>query len=101
MEVHSAPGQGTRTMLQVPLHREQTIVSGAEQNVISCMAESDPHLEFQSGKLIRVLLADDHKIVREGLNSLLSEQPDIKVVGQAEAGLAALEMARSSSPTWL
>ena len=99
MEVHSAPAQGTRTMIQVPLHREQTVVSEAEQKTGPVIAEPGPHPESAPiGKFIRVLLADDHKIVREGLNSLLSEQPDIKVVGQAEDGLAALEMARLLQP---
>jgi DNA-binding NarL/FixJ family response regulator len=39
---------------------------------------------------IRVLLVDDHRILREGLRSLLERQPDIKVVGEAGDGLEAL-----------
>jgi DNA-binding NarL/FixJ family response regulator len=47
---------------------------------------------------IRVLLADDHLLFREGLCSLLSAQPDIEVVGQAGDGLEALVMARELQP---
>ena len=39
---------------------------------------------------IRVLLADDHKMVREGLRSLFEKQPDIEIVGEAENGRMAL-----------
>jgi len=46
----------------------------------------------------KVLLADDHTIMREGLLSLLREQPDIVVVGTAENGREAVEKARRSFP---
>ena len=46
----------------------------------------------------RVLLADDHTIVREGLLSLLNEQPDLVVVGAAENGIDAVEKARQTLP---
>ena len=41
--------------------------------------------------MIRVLLADDQSIVREGISSLLLLQPDIEVVGEAENGKVAIE----------
>jgi DNA-binding NarL/FixJ family response regulator len=47
---------------------------------------------------IRVLLADDHQIVRDGLRSLLAKQMDIEVVGEAENGREALERARELRP---
>jgi DNA-binding NarL/FixJ family response regulator len=47
---------------------------------------------------IRVLLVDDHALFREGLASLLSSQPDIEVVGEAEDGLEALVMAQELQP---
>jgi len=49
---------------------------------------------------IRVLLADDHAVLREGLRSLLTLQDDIEVVGEATDGQAALEMVRQLHPTW-
>lgn len=39
---------------------------------------------------IRVLIADDHAVIREGLRALLNLQPDIEVVGEAENGRSAL-----------
>ena len=47
---------------------------------------------------IRVLLADDHKLFREGLRSLIDEQPRMKVVAEAEDGRTALQFAQSLSP---
>jgi len=47
---------------------------------------------------IRVLVADDQEIVRTGLAMILNAQPDIEVVGTAEDGRAAVEMARRLRP---
>ncbi len=47
---------------------------------------------------IRVLIADDHAIVREGLKQLLNSQQDMEVVGEAEDGREALEKAKSLRP---
>jgi DNA-binding NarL/FixJ family response regulator len=47
---------------------------------------------------IRVLLADDHKIVREGLMSLLEKEPDIDVVAMADNGWTAVRLAGELKP---
>lgn len=46
----------------------------------------------------RILLADDHRILREGLRSLLEKQADMEVVGEAENGRDAVRLARELSP---
>ncbi len=48
---------------------------------------------------IRVLLADDHGVVRAGLRALLDAQPDIAVVGEAEDGPGAIAAVREHRPT--
>ncbi|HEX2771133.1 MAG TPA: response regulator transcription factor [Micromonosporaceae bacterium] len=48
--------------------------------------------------MIRVLLADDQELVRDGFTMILDAQPDIEVVGQAADGARAVELARSLSP---
>lgn len=50
------------------------------------------------GKIIKVLLADDHTIVRQGMKHLLEEQADIKVVGEANNGNVAVKMAAELTP---
>src|SRR5215212_2474811 len=47
---------------------------------------------------MKVLLADDHRIVREGLKSLLQAQADMEVIGEAGDGRQALEMAAEHEP---
>ena len=47
---------------------------------------------------LRVLLADDHTIVREGLRALLEKEPDLTVVAEAGTGAAALELSRKLRP---
>jgi DNA-binding NarL/FixJ family response regulator len=47
---------------------------------------------------IRVLLADDHAIVRSGLKALLSAEPDVQVVGEASTGREAIEKAEALHP---
>ena len=47
---------------------------------------------------VRILLADDHRIMRQGLHALLDKEPDMEVVGEADNGRAAVEMARQLKP---
>lgn len=47
---------------------------------------------------VRVLIADDHPIVREGLHAVLSDQLDLEVVGQAATGAEAVALALASRP---
>ncbi len=47
---------------------------------------------------IRMVIADDHQIVREGLRMLLSEEPDMEVVGEATNGAEAVALAETLQP---
>ncbi len=47
---------------------------------------------------VRVLLADDHKIMREGLKALLERQFDIQVMAEAENGLEAVRLTQKLKP---
>ena len=47
---------------------------------------------------IRILLADDHRIIREGLASLLEKQPDMEVIQQVSDGLQAVSVSRDLNP---
>ena len=47
---------------------------------------------------IRIILCDDHRSVRQALRSLLDKDPHIVVVGEAEDGRSAVELARETNP---
>lgn len=47
---------------------------------------------------IRVLLADDHRILRDGLRALIEQNPDMEVVAQAEDGRAAVRLVQEHRP---
>jgi DNA-binding NarL/FixJ family response regulator len=49
-------------------------------------------------KRIRILLADDHAVVRRGFQMILAEQPDMEIVGEAGNGREALELAAQLKP---
>ncbi len=47
---------------------------------------------------LRIVLADDHRIVREGLRALVNELPDMEVIGEAADGRTTVEMVRNLLP---
>ncbi len=47
---------------------------------------------------VKILLADDHKITRQGLRSLLEKEPDMEVVAEAEEGRTAVRLVRELLP---
>lgn len=103
MTVDSAPGRGSRFVVVVPDgvtaaegESSPTVEPGvAAQDILP--ARADAAGPVVRGK-IRVLLADDHPTMREGLARLLGDRQDIAVVGEAEDGVSAVEMARDLCP---
>lgn len=53
---------------------------------------------MEPGRSLRVLLVDDHDIVRKGLNMVVSRQPDLDVVGEAGTAAEAVEKAEKLTP---
>ncbi len=53
--------------------------------------------EAPAGK-VTVLIADDHTVVRQGLRAMLQTEPDIEIVGEAETGREAVQLARTLKP---
>lgn len=52
----------------------------------------------QSQQSIKILIADDHHVIRAGLRMLIEQEHDMEVVGEAEDGLAAVSLAEEQSP---
>ena len=53
---------------------------------------------MKTEKKIRILIVDDHIVIREGLAAIFSLQPDLEVVGQAGDGIQALEQFEETQP---
>jgi len=95
IQVESSPGRFTQFTLVVP--RTEVCSFGPEQ------AGSEPQERRQNGEAgmrrpLRVVVADDHHIVRQGLVSLLSRQTDVEVVGEAANGSDAVRIAVETNP---
>ena len=55
-------------------------------------------MKEDGNKNIRVLLADDHAVLRKGLSALMAEYGGIEVVGEAENGVEAVKLATRLKP---
>lgn len=53
---------------------------------------------MNGGQMIRIVIADDHPVVRDGLRGMLDGQPDLEVVGEAADGLEAVAMVDRHQP---
>ena len=86
------PGR-TRITLRAPI----TSIATAPHAAIDVSPLKPNPVEGERGK-IRLLLADDHAVMREGLARLLGQEPDIQIVGQASDGLEAVALAEQFLP---
>ena len=55
-------------------------------------------MNFKKGQAVRIVIADDHPIFRDGLRRLLEAEPDLKVMGEASDGAEAVKLARQLKP---
>ena len=87
IEVRSAPGMGTRVDAEVPYRQRQEQAS----NPVRASREIDVSQTVLLTEGIRVLMVDDHEVVRQGIRNMLEEVKEISVVGEASDGEAAIE----------
>jgi PAS domain S-box-containing protein len=99
VDIQSAPGKGSRIFLTVPLP-QQAAAQPKPANLIALpeMLITEPGLEHVTGQKTRILLADDHAMVRQGMAIMLNDEADFEVVGGAVDGLDAVELARKLQP---
>ena len=55
-------------------------------------------MNFKKPQTVRIVIADDHPIFRDGLRRLLEAEPDLKVMGEASDGAEAVKLARQLKP---
>jgi two-component system, NarL family, sensor histidine kinase NreB len=92
LQVHSVPGEGTRIEVFLPLRQER--FAAVPVSLANELSTTGPVRE----NTVNILMVDDHRIVREGIVNILSEQEGFEVIAQAENGLDAVELARILLP---
>lgn len=101
MMINSTPGRGSRITLIVgpPSIIEDSEMGPDERQQKVPFAPEPPFKERAAPeRKIRVLVVDDHVVMRQGLARLLQEEPDIEIVGEASDGEEAVNLAREIRP---
>jgi DNA-binding NarL/FixJ family response regulator len=98
MEVETEPERGVCVTLTSPPGQCDVVVEEIEATAPATEAEVRVKPAGPDLPVIRVLIVDDHKIVRQGLVRLLQFQPDIEIVGEAGNGAQAIELADILNP---
>jgi CheY-like chemotaxis protein len=92
IEIESTPGKGARFTLTVPIAKRRP--AQAATPISTAAGRTSPEDDGRIG----ILLADDHKVMRESLAVMLTAEDDFKIVGQAEDGALAVELTESLHP---
>lgn len=110
LDVKSRPGEGTRITMSLPLAKRQPAAAPLPADRHTGGAEAEPATEEAifdianppfhppPGNTIRLLLVDDHTMVRQGLRSLLESYEDVVIVGEGSNGEEAIELVEQLRP---
>ncbi len=101
MEISSAPGAGTSVRLELPYAdeaRDKAADAEREDDALSPQTAPREGDDVRDESMIRVLLVDDHRLMRHGLRTLLENHGGIEVVGEADDGQQAVELADALEP---
>jgi signal transduction histidine kinase len=100
LAVRSAPGEGACLTITAP--REVSLPERREPPRVGPEAGAPPSDYVVGGEppagVIRVVLADDHEMMRTGLAGLIRNENDMEVVGEAAGGRAALDLVEQLQP---
>ena len=107
LEIISKPGKGTTATLFVPISIGTITDDSPLVNTSLTEPEHQPAAALdgyagqldRGGALIRVLLVDDHAMVRQGLRSILNEYDDVEIVAEAADGGAAITAVENYRPS--
>jgi CheY-like chemotaxis protein/anti-sigma regulatory factor (Ser/Thr protein kinase) len=107
LDVVSRAGEGTTVTMLLPLAKSQPAAGMRDMTATTTSKEPAeesifqiPHAAYHPppGNTIRLLLVDDHTMVRQGLRSLLESYEDVMIVGEASNGEEAIELVEQLRP---
>ena len=100
MEIDSSPGRGSRFKLAIPYAAFAVGALHPAEKTRTSVVLKPRHKakKHDVEKKIRVLLADDHPVMRQGLAGLLGLEKDIEVIAEAQDGETAIRLARELRP---
>ncbi len=94
----SALQKGTHALLRIPIQADMEESAPPMNNQPSAHSNAKNQPARSPSERIRILVADDHKMVREGFCHILNSQLDFEVVGEAENGEQAVALCESLHP---
>jgi PAS domain S-box-containing protein len=101
LDIQSAPGKGSRftlTLARTGLSRLATYGTESQSRDTGQQGKLGHELTSRMWNSLRILIADDHPVVRAGLRELLHEHTELQVVGEAANGLEAISQAMALQP---
>jgi two-component system, NarL family, sensor kinase len=101
LEITSRPGRGTLVTAILPISNRRVEISESEResqlhdvSMIAELAPAAPSVGWRK----RILIADDHDVLRRGIRTMLESDPELEVCGEAVDGKDALEKTLSQAP---
>jgi len=99
LQVESSPGRGTRITLTLPDAGMAVADTGRPASVrLNTESGRIGKLSDPQSKKVRIVLVDDHSVMRHGLAVMLREQPDFEIMGEASDGESGVSLVRRLRP---
>lgn len=96
LTIETGLGEGTTVTMEAPLYIEERPAEQFPQPASG--RRRSAHRRKGKGREARVLVVDDHAVVRQGIASLIDEMPGFAVVGEANDGLEAIDLIEEEQP---
>ncbi|MEX0608387.1 MAG: response regulator [Balneolaceae bacterium] len=101
LEIDSEPGRGSHFTLVVPIDEDEKTIPENVKRVPdkkSARVETSYEENGSTSGIIKVLVVDDHQVMRNGLVRLLNKEADINIIGEASNGVEAIDFVHNQQP---